>query len=123
MCKGLMLTTTLKSEVKNKSGLILPGESELSDIQMVVACGPYNRSRDEGGNKISFEPGDYVKLNLQRFWKPKKGSKNSLQDGPAFDDRAVEFFIPVVTIGGADYLEVDTGDCEYWWSKEVLDLK
>lgn len=118
-----MLTTTLKSEAKNKSGLILPGESELSDVQMVVASGPYNRSRDENGEKISFEPGDYVKLNLQRFWKPKKGSNNSLQDGPAFSDSAVEFFIPVVTIGGADYLEVDTGDCEYWWSKEVLDLK
>ena len=123
MCKGLLLTTTLKSEAKKKSDLILPGESELSDVQMVIASGPYNRSRDEMGTKLSFEPGDYVKLNLQRFWKPKKGGKNSLQDGPAFSDSAVEFFIPVVTIGGADYLEVDTGDVEYYWDKSVLDLK
>lgn len=88
---------------------------------MVVAAGPFNRSRNEAGEKISFEPGDYVKINLQRFWKP-KSKKNSLQDEPAFSDTAVEFYIPVVTIGGMDYLEIDMGDIEYWWDKKVLDV-
>ena len=122
MCKGLILTTTLKEESKNKSGLILPGEQELCDIQMVVTAGPYNRSRDDNGNKISFEAGDYVKINFQRFWKP-KSKKNSVQDEPMFSDSAVEFYIPVVTLGGADYLEIDMGDIEYWWDKSALDIK
>lgn len=103
--------------------MIVPGDQELSDIQMVVAVGPFNRSRDEKGEKISFEAGDYVKINFQRFWKPKKGTKNSLQDGPTFSDQAVEFYIPVITIGGADYLEIDMGDVEYYWPKEALDVK
>lgn len=123
MAKGLMLTTTLREEKKRESGLIVPGDQELSDIQMVVAAGPYNRVLNEAGEKVSFDAGDYVKINFQRFWKPKKGNKNSLQDGPTFSDSAVEFYIPVVTIGGADYLEIDTGDVEYWWPKEVLDAK
>jgi co-chaperonin GroES (HSP10) len=122
MCKGLILTTTLKAESESKSGLILPGEQELSDIQMVIAAGQFHRSRDENGNKVGFEPGDYIKINFQRFWKP-KSKKNSLKDEPTFSDTAVEFYIPVVTIGGADYLEIDMGDVEYWWDKSVLDLK
>lgn len=109
--------------MKRESGLILPTDQELSDIQMVVAAGPFNRSRDDQGNKVSFEPGDYVKINFQRFWKPKAKNKNSLNDGPMFAESAVEFYIPVVTIGGCDYLEIDTGDIEYWWPKEVLDVK
>ena len=121
MCKGLVLTSTLRQEKKRESGLIVPTDQELSDIQMVVAAGPYNKTRDELGNKISFEPGDYVKINFQRFWKPK--GKNSLKDGAMFDDKAVEFYIPVVTLGGCDYLEIDTGDIEYFWDKTVLDLK
>lgn len=87
---------------------------------MVIAAGPFNRSRNEAGEKISFEPGDYVKINLQRFWKPK--GKNSLKDGDTFSETSVEFFIPVVTIGGMDYLEIDMGDIEYWWDKKVLDV-
>lgn len=117
MCKGLVLTTTLKAEKQNNSGLILPGEQELSDVQMVVTAGPYNKSRNEAGEKISFEAGDYVKINFQRFWKPK--GKNSLKDGAAFSDTAVEFYIPVVTLGGADYLEIDMGDIEFWWDKQI----
>jgi hypothetical protein len=89
---------------------------------MVVACGPYNRTHDDVGNKVSYAPGDYIKINFQRFWKP-KSKKNSLRDEPTFSDTAVEFYIPIVTLGGADYLEIDMGDVEYWWDKSVLDLK
>jgi hypothetical protein len=126
-----MLTTTLKKKAANKSGLILPDQYELSDVQRVIRVGPYVKTYDDtpeavvyldGTNKpaevqpkkkVSFGEGDWVKINMHRFVRPK--SVKSLKDGSEFDETKLDYFIPVVTFNGEDYLEVDQGDVEYWW--------
>ena len=124
MTKGLMLTTTLKKKAASESGLILPDQYELSPIQRVVKVGPYVKtyertpSEKSGGPymenvKVSFGEGDWVKINMSRFVRPK--STNSLKDGNQFDETKLDFYIPIVTFGGDDYLEIDQGDIEYYW--------
>lgn len=82
---------------------------ELSDIQRVVNIGPWV--------KDTFKEGDWVKINMARFVKPKV--KKSIKDGSEFDTTELDFYIPLVTFGGADYLIIDQGDVEYFWPKEV----
>ena len=108
MTKGLVLTTTLKHPVV--SSLILPGQSELSDIQLVIKVGPYVQN--------TFGEGDWVKINYQRFFKPKE--RKSLKDGNEYSSTDLEFFIPVVTFNSEDYLEIDQGDVEYFWPKDSI---
>jgi len=43
-----------------------------------------------------------------------------LKDGNEFSSTDMEFFIPVVTFNGEDYLEIDQGDVEYWWPKDSI---
>ena len=126
MAKGLMLTTTLKAPKASTSNLILPDQYELSMYQRVVKAGPwvptYADSLDENGKpkrtKVSFGEGDWVKINMQRFVRPK--NKKSVMDGSDFDETTLDFYIPVVTFGGEDYLEIDQGDVEYWWPAETI---
>ena len=92
----------------SKTGLILPDVVEVSDIQQIVAIGPWV--------KELYGVGDYVKINLNRFCSPK--SKTSLRDGSEFNETNVEYFIPVETFGGNDYLLIDQGDIVYWWDGE-----
>jgi hypothetical protein len=92
------------------SSLILPGQSELSDIQRVIKVGPYVQN--------TFNEGDWVKINFRRFWKPKE--KKSLKDGNEFSTTDMEFFIPVLTFNNEDYLEIDQGDVEYYWDKDTI---
>ena len=107
LAKGAILTTLLKRPA-SKSGLILPDSVQVSDIQQIVAIGPWV--------KELYGVGDYVKINLNRFCSPK--SKTSLRDGSEFNETNVEYFIPVETFGGNDYLLIDQGDIVYWWDGE-----
>lgn len=68
--------------------------------------------------KVSFGEGDWVKINMARFVKPK--NKKSVMDGSDFDETTLDFYIPVVTFNGQDYLEIDQGDIEYWWPAETI---
>ena len=104
LAKGQVLTTMLKKK-SSPSGLILTDEMELSDIQMVIAVGPWV--------KDSVVVGDYAKINLNRFFTPK--AKQSLKDGNEYNSAGLEFAIPVETFGGVDYLLIDQGDIQYWW--------
>ena len=110
------------------SSLILPDQYELSMYQKVIKCGPYVQTYSsllktaEGEvikEKVSFGEGDWVKINMARFVKPKH-NKSSIKDGSDFDETTLEFYIPVVTFGGEDYLEIDQGDIEYWWDKDTI---
>lgn len=121
-----MLTTTLKAPKATQSSLILPDQYELSMYQRVVKCGPwvptYTDSLGEDGKplktKTGYGEGDWVKINMQRFVRPK--NKKSVMDGSDFDETTLDYFIPVVTFGGEDYLEIDQGDVEYWWDKDSV---
>ena len=92
------------------SSLILPGQSELSDIQRVIKIGPYVQN--------SFGEGDWIKINFGRFFKPKE--HKSLKDGNEYSRTDLDFFIPVISLCGEDYLEIDQGDVEYWWPKDSI---
>lgn len=81
---------------------------ELSDIQMVIAVGPWV--------KDSVSIGDYAKINLSRFVKPK--AKTSLRDGNEFSETDLELHILYETFGGNNYLLIDQGDILYWWDGE-----
>jgi hypothetical protein len=117
-----MLTTTLKAPKASVSGLILPDQYELSQYQRVIKAGPwvptYEKNPDGTKTKVSFGEGDWVKINMARFVKPK--NKKSVMDGSDFDETTLDFYIPVVTFGGEDYLEIDQGDVEYWWEKDTV---
>jgi hypothetical protein len=112
----------------------------MSDIQKVVAMGPYVktyerkiRATDIRYNsttiipaeaqleKVGFGVGDWVKINLSRFVRPK--NYKSLKDGSQFDETKLEYYIPLVEFGGEEYLEIDQGDVEYWWDESVFDTK
>jgi hypothetical protein len=122
-----MLTTALKRKAASSSGLILPDQFELSEIQRVIKVGPYVRTYEAVSpsisssptRKVSFGEGDWVKINFTRFVKPK--SRQSLKDGNEFDETMLDFYIPIVEFAGDQYLEIDQGDVEYWWDKEVTE--
>lgn len=121
-----MLTTTLKAPRASSSSLILPDQYELSNYQKVIACGPYVQtySNVSGPNgelhkeKTGFGVGDWVKINMARFVRPK--NKKSVMDGSDFDETTLDYFIPVVQFNGEDFLEIDQGDVEYWWPEETV---
>ena len=92
------------------STLILPGQSELSDIQQVLKIGPYVQN--------TFGEGDWVKVNYKRFWKPKE--KKSLRDGNEYNSTDFEYHIPIVTFNNEDYLLIDQGDIEYYWPADTI---
>ena len=100
------------------SSLILPGQSELSDVQRVVKVGPYVGTYNVAGEKINFGEGDWVKVNYKRFWKPKV--KKSIRDGDEYSETDMECYIPLVTFNNEDYLLIDQGDIEYWWNKDAI---
>lgn len=109
MTKGLVLTTTIKHPVV--STLILPGQSELSDIQQVIKIGPWV--------KDTFNEGDWVKINYKRFVRPK--ANKSIKDGNEYNSTDLDYYIPLVSFAGDDYLEIDQGDVEYYWPKDSIE--
>ena len=116
MTKGLVLVTTLKHPVV--SSLILPGQSELSDVQRVIKVGPYVGTYNTSGEKINFGEGDWVKVNYKRFWRPK--DKKSLRDGNEYNETDIEYSIPLVIFNNEEYLLIDQGDVEYFWDKDSI---
>lgn len=116
MTKGLVLVTTLKHPVV--STLILPGQSELSDVQQVIRVGPYVGTFNIAGEKINFGEGDWVKVNYKRFWKPKE--RKSIKDGNEYNATDMECYIPIVEFNKEQYLLIDQGDIEYYWNKDSI---
>lgn len=90
---------------------------ELSEIQRVISVGPYVTSGN--ANIPTFGVDDWVKVNFNRFVKPKV--RKSVKDGNSFDTSDLEFYIPLATFNNEDYLLIDQGDVEYWWDKTVTE--
>ena len=100
------------------STLILPGQSELSDVQQVVRVGPYVATHNADKVQINFCEGDWVKVNYKRFWKPKE--RKSIKDGNEYNATDMECYIPLVTFNKEEYLLIDQGDIEYYWLKDSI---
>jgi hypothetical protein len=115
--KGIVLTSAIKTPIK-AGGLILPGVSEYSEIQKVVKTGPYVMQYNADKVAVGFGPGDWVKINMKRFIKPKEAK--SLKDGNEYNSTHIEYYVPVVVFGGNEYFEIDQGDIEYWWPESSI---
>lgn len=104
---------TYVGDVKNDAGIIVNMDGQLNPFQRVIAVGDTVRG---------VEVGNIVKLNFTRYVKAKHTPGDIDQENKIqHDDMKLSYELPIITIDGQVYLQMQNNDIEYVVTKFECD--
>jgi len=113
---GVLTTaTTYKGDVTTNGGLILDA------TKMEGTMNPYQRVFAVGKMVTDLKPGDIVFINFKRYAKVRH-IPGAIEDNVQSDNMSMYYEIPMVEVGGQQYLRIQNSDIEFAVSPEDCEI-